>query len=362
MTGRSSGISRFASDLPKVDRFVTLGEGNTPLVPLDKLAHELGVAKLSAKLEFTNPTGSYKDRVAAMSISLAVQRGRRGWVATSSGNAGLAMAAYGTRAALPGFLCMVANAPSHKWLPLTPYPVGLISVEGTGHNGSSSVSTRMLAQIERAADEYDLFLAITAHVFNPDGMRGVDTIGYELAEQTTDPTCVYVPTGGGGLISAVSRGLFSRDMPVAVIACQPAGCAPIVHYVRNEIDTPQIESCLSQISGLQLPDPPDGYLAAEAIRESWGWGTSATDHEILAAQQRLAATEGISVEPAAAAGLAALINDIDSGMVGDEDHPILILTGAGWKDPQRPRHSSQQCPMVKVKDIENYIETWQRHI
>ena len=115
------GLGRYAADLPAVSRYVDLGEGNTPLLTLPRLADLLGVSQVYAKMECCNPTGSYKDRVAAMSLSLALDRGCRGWIATSSGNAGLAFAAYGARAGLPGFLCMVASAPLEKRVPLMPY-------------------------------------------------------------------------------------------------------------------------------------------------------------------------------------------------------------------------------------------------
>mgnify|MGYP001041091450 FL=1 len=81
---------------------LTLGEGNTPLIALPRLAERWDLAGLYAKAEYLNPTGSYKDRIAAATMVEALRLGRRGWIGTSSGNGGAAMSAYGRRAGLPG--------------------------------------------------------------------------------------------------------------------------------------------------------------------------------------------------------------------------------------------------------------------
>lgn len=358
MTIDDVGLRRYAADLPPVSHFVTLGEGDTPLLHLGRMAAELGLRRLSAKVESANPTGSYKDRVAAMSISLAVDRGQHGWIATSSGNAGVSMAAYGRRAGLPGFLCMVSTAPPEKRLPLVPYGIELVAVDGVGDGSLGSTGETLMRRVRDAAQRHSLFLAITANAFNPDGMRGIDTIGYELAEQVPEATHVYVPSGGGGLLTSLARGLRHRAVPARVIACQPAGCAPLVRFLDGEINTPAIEQCESQISALQLPKPPDGPAAVAATAGSGGWGTSVTDDEILTAQRRLARSEGLFAEPAGAAGLAALIADVRSGRVGRDDHPVIVLTGAGWKDLGRFGAAADRIPVVSVDDVSQRVDTW----
>ncbi|GAA5112666.1 pyridoxal-phosphate dependent enzyme [Haloechinothrix salitolerans] len=354
----SGGLCRFAADLPTVERFVSLGEGDTPCIELSVLAKRLGLRRLSAKMESQNPTGSYKDRIAAMSLSLALQHGHPGWIGTSSGNAGLSMAAYGTRAGMSGFLCMVATAPQEKRLALLPYAVEVVSIDGVGREGTARVATALMEQVRLAAEQQNLFLGITAHAFNPSGMRGVDTIGYELAEQTPDATHVYVPTGGGGLLSAIARGLLHRDMPAKVIACQPSGCAPIVAFLDGTSDAPAMSRCDSDISALQLPHPPDGTLAATAVETSGGWGTAPDDAAILEAQRLLAKTEGVFVEPASAASLAAVFHDVDRGRLQPTDRPVLVLTGAGWKDLARFEADDARVPLITVDDVASRVDKW----
>ncbi len=352
------GLRRFAADLPETGGFVTLGEGDTPLVGLPVLARRLGVGRLSAKLESLNPTGSYKDRIAAMSLSLARHQGRRGWIASSSGNAGVAMAAYGARAGLPGFLCLVASAPLEKRVPLLPYAAGVVAVDGVGDGATTRSITGLVDQVLAAAERHDLYLGITAHAFNHDGMRGADTIGYELAEQASTTTHVYVPVGGAGLLVAVARGLASRAMPAAVVACQPAGCAPVVDVLRGVRAEPVVARCETTVSGLQVPNPPDGDAALAAVAASGGWGTAPADGEILAAQRLLAAAEGVFVEPAAATTLAALIADAEAGRVGAGDDVVLVMSGAGWKDLGRFGPDAEGLPIVPVDDVAGRVDDW----
>ncbi|PXY28649.1 pyridoxal-phosphate dependent enzyme [Prauserella flavalba] len=355
---RNQGLNRFAADLPAVDQFVSLGEGNTPLLPLPSLARQLGLARLSAKLESQNPTGSYKDRVAAMSLSLARQRGQNGWIATSSGNAGLSMAAYGTRAGLPGFLCLVASAPLEKRQPLMPYSIGVVAVEGVGRRSKASTDNGLFDHVRSAAERHDLYLAITAHEFNPEGMRGIDTIAYELVEQAPDASHVYVPTGGGGLVTAIGRGLRARRSAAKVIICQPSGCSPIVRHLSREIPSPVIETCESDISALQIPHPPDGVSAVEAVLDSAGWATATGDNAILAAQRRLAETEGVFVEPASAAALACLERDVAEARIGAGAHVVLILTGAGWKDLGRFGAEAAAIDPAELDEVPARVDDW----
>ena len=356
-----AGLARFAADLPHTDTFITLGEGCTPLLELPRLSDQLG-HRVSAKFEFLNPTGSYKDRIAAMSVSLAVAQGRAGWIATSSGNAGVAFAAYGQRAGLPGFLCIVDSAPTEKKASLVPYDTAVLAVEGMGDGGSPDAARRLMAAVADAAERHNLFLGITAHAFNPDGMRGADTIGYELAEQQRTTTHVYVPTGGGGLLVAIARGLREKAVGARVIACQPDGCAPIVRFLDRELSRPIIGTCESKISALQLPHPPDGDLAAVAVVESDGWGTAVSDEAILAAQGMLAKTEGIFVEPASATSLAALIKDLKRGRLLAEDWPVLMLTGAGWKNLATFADSAERLPRSGIQLVSEKVDLWARDL
>lgn len=306
---------------------VHLGEGRTPLIPLPRLAARWGLSGLSAKLENVNPTGSYKDRIAAATMEVALREGKRGWIATSSGNGGAAMSAYGARAGLPGVLCVPADAPAEKLATIRPYGALMIPM--------IIVDVAVMAELSRVAQQENLMLAITTHAHNPEGMRGADAIGAEIAGTADAVTHVYVPTGGGGLITATARGLREAGSAACVVACQPAGCAPIARYLEGDIASPAVELCDTAISGLQLPEPPDGESAASSVRSSKGWGSWVLDEATWRIQDELAQTEGVFVEPAAALAVAAIAADVATGRLGRDDHPVAVLTGSGMKDLRR---------------------------
>lgn len=312
---------------------LSMGEGDTPLVPLPRLGERLGLPRLRAKLETINPTGSYKDRIAVTSMERAVADGARGWVATSSGNAGAALAAYGARAGLPGLLLVTPSIPREKLLPAQAVGTQVLRVAGVGTGGGAEDAATMFAAVQEAAAAHGLFLAVTANAFNPEGMRGADAIGAELAAEVMVPDVVYVPTGGGGLSVCVARGLADGGAATTgVVVAQPSGCAPIVAVLDGELEEPRIETCESAISGLQLPLPPDGDASVALVRACGGWGTAIPDDAILAAQRDLAALEGIFVEPAAAAGVAAAGHDRARGRLDAGADVTVVLTGAGVKD------------------------------
>lgn len=108
MSTRDGGVTRFACGLPPVGWLVRLAAENIPLIALPTVAALLGIAGLRAKLEPVHLTGSDNDRTAAMPVYLAVDQGYPRRVVTPSGNAGLAMAACGTPARIPGLRCLGA--------------------------------------------------------------------------------------------------------------------------------------------------------------------------------------------------------------------------------------------------------------
>src|SRR5690606_21987156 len=132
------------------------------------------------KCEHMNPTGSYKDRIAAVGISLGVAAGATGWIGTSSGNAGAAFAAYGARAGLSGQLYTIEAAAPEKLAQVRAYGAQISEVVGFGQD--PDVEAAVFAEIERLARERGLVLAITARSYNAAAMDGVKAIAFEIAE------------------------------------------------------------------------------------------------------------------------------------------------------------------------------------
>jgi threonine synthase len=102
---------RWRALLPVSAAPVTLGEGATPLVHLDRIGQRLGLPKLYAKDESRNPTWSYKDRLCSVAVTHAVQTGARVVTIASTGNHGASTAAYAARAGLPCVIFTLASVP-----------------------------------------------------------------------------------------------------------------------------------------------------------------------------------------------------------------------------------------------------------
>jgi len=361
------GIWRYGAHLPvrAPDRAVSLGEGGTPLLRSARLGYELGLPDLHFKIEGGNPTGSYKDRIAAIGIARLRELGKRAWAATSSGNAGAAIAAYGVRAGLDGYLFTLEKAARAKITQILAYGPQVFAVERLGYDPVVEQAT--WRNIRTICDANGWGMLVTARKFSPHAMEGVKTIAYEICEQLGGgipmqervPDLVYVPVGGGGLLSAAWKGFVEWqaagrvDQLPRMVAVQPQGCDGITQAWQAGRAAEPIAGCTSTISGLQLTAPPDGDLVLRALRESGGWATSVPDDATYTAQADLAAREGIFVEPAAAITLAALRADLASGRLRGDERVVCLLTGVGFKDAgalQRLAEGRTVQP-IRVEDI-----------
>jgi threonine synthase len=357
---RAPGIWRYASLLPLHDhrQAVSLGEGQTPLTISQRIGPALGLSDLHFKQEGLNPTGSYKDRIAAVGISRLKELGQRAWAATSSGNAGAAMAAYSARASLEGYLFTLEKAAPAKLAQIAIYGAHLYAVKGLGYD--PAVDQQTWRNIQAVCRAKNWAMLVTARSFSPHAMEGAKTIAYEIAEQLRPaPDVVYVPVGGGGLLSACWKGFVEwhalgrlAHLP-RIVAVQSQGCDPITQAWQAGRPVRPIDKCTSAISGLQLAAPPDGALVLAALTASNGWAVSIADEDCRAAQAELARQEGVFVEPAAAITLAAVTADLASGRLRGDERVVCCLTGSGFKDSAGLSAAMEKLniPRISVDDI-----------
>jgi threonine synthase len=333
------GIFRFGGRLPvrAPERAVSLGEGDTPLVDLDPAALGLaGVGRLRVKCEFLNPTGSFKDRVAAVAATLLAERSLRAVAGTSSGNGGAAMAAYAARAGRPFLVFALSDTVPQKLSQIRAAGGRVVLLEGLGHEAAATETAATM--ITRTAIASGILPFITAARFAPEAMEGAKTIAYELAAQAPRATAVYVPIGGGGLFSAIGRGYreIAADLPgptPRLVAVQPSGCATITGLLGGHGDR-LARPVTTGISGLQVSVLFDARQVAGTIAWSGGHHVEVDDADVRARQARLARGQGILVEPAGAAALAAVAADLRDGALGPDDDVVVLATGAGYKDGQ----------------------------
>src|SRR5690242_18403274 len=192
---RRKNMWRYREWLPLAEgeQPVTLGEGCTPLLPLDRLGRELGFEHLFVKDEGLNPTGSFKARGLAAAVSRAVLAGAKRFVVPTAGNAGVALSAYATRAGVSARVYAPATTPATILSQIKRFGADLQLVEG--HIGDCGKAARAYSAETGAVD--------VSTLREPYRIEGKKTLGLELAEQMgwTLPDVIVYPTGGGtGLI------------------------------------------------------------------------------------------------------------------------------------------------------------------
>lgn len=366
---KEEGIWKYASYFPAIDQQnrISIGEGNTPLIRSRRIGPELGLNNLYFKLESANPTGSYKDRIAALGVSWALEQGKEACIGTTSGNAGAAIAAYAAKAGLPYHLLVLEHIVEEKLQQALVYGPDIKKIQGFGEY--EQVGNQVFEYIINESAKKNWEVLITAFQFNPIAMLGVSTISFELWHQLGNraPDAIFVPVGGGGLFTGISLGFEQLSgggtredklRSTSIVAVQSEGCANIVKAWREGLAVPVSGDSASQISGLQVPNPPDGKQVLDVLNRGNGWGHTVHDQDVWRWQETLAVQEGIFCEAAAAISLAGVEQSIQEGRLDDPDQMIVcIISGAGWKDGSRMRELTKKNPEVGIYTIESIADS-----
>ncbi len=337
--------SSFGPLLPLADsnHALSLGEGNTPLIRSRRLAARLGLADLYFKLESSNPTGSFKDRQVAIGMSKALEFGHPRFATVSSGNVGVAMAAYAARAGLDALVWVSAETPQAKRLQIQVYGANLFVLPSPMGGGPDAYFDAVQG-LGRYGRTHGLVPMVSARSVNPYMVEGAKTIAYETRRSLGRmPDVVVLPVGGGGLAGGVHKGfqelaaLFRGDtVPKLLGAQRTAYFAPI-----EDLDAPQYRSGYYR--------PLDGHWAWQAITGSGGSLYHVDDAVILTAQAVLAEDEGIFTEPHGAYVIAALLEAARAGVLDRDALTVCIISGHGLKDMDAARQISETRGHAAVK-------------
>lgn len=325
MTSYSGVLETYRSwlDIPAHTRTVTLLEGNTPLIPMPRLAETLGGGfELFVKFEGMNPTGSFKDRGMTVAISEAYGKGAKAVICASTGNTAASAAAYASRA---GMRCIVI------------IPAGKVA---TGKLAGAVAYGAEVIQIDGSFDDaLNLVVAISerhpialVNSLNPYRLEGQKTAAFEICEVLGEaPDWLALPVGNAGNISAYWMGfkqyhqLKNTALP-QVLGVQAEGSAPLV--LGHPVEHPETVA-----TAIRIGKPARAEQALEAAEQSNGRIIAVSDDEILKMQKMLAAN-GVWVEPASAAGVAGLAKELEKGTINLKGKKVAaVCTGHGMKDP-----------------------------
>lgn len=300
---------------------VTLREGGTPLVTADWLSERTGCS-VFLKVEGDNPTGSFKDRGMTVAISRALEAGARAVVAASTGNTSASAAAYAVRAGLtPAVLIPRGRIAQGKLAQALMHGARVLQVDGN--------FDQCLAVARDLADKYPVALVNSV---NPDRLAGQKTAAFEIVDALGRAPDIHVlPVGNAGNIAAYWMGYLEyekdgvADRRPQMWGFQAAGAAPIVRGAP-------VEHPETVATAIRIGNPASWRLAVAARDESGGRIEAVTDEQILAAQQDLAAREGVFVEPASAAGVAGLLATQAATGLAPAQTIVITVTGHGLKD------------------------------
>ncbi len=317
--------------LPMHDRdaVVSLGEGNTPCVRLDSLGRSLGLSELYAKLEYVNPTGSFKDRGTAVMMSVAREQGVEEIVEDSSGNAGASAAAYAARAGIKAHVFAPASAPGPKIRQIAVYGAEVHPIDGP-REAAAEAAVRFYT--ERG-------LVYTSHNLSPYYVEGTKTFAYELWRQLPEIARghVVVPVGNGSLYMGAWRGFEElrragqmTDVP-RLHCIQSTSAMPIAAAHVGEEWSPA-PGATTIAGGISAIDPARKGLVLDVLRATGGTALAVEDRDILRWHQFLAEKEGIYAEPTSAAAFAGLEELVRLGEIDRGDVVVVPVTGSGLKD------------------------------
>ena len=331
---RPPGMWRWHELLPVHDpqHMLTLGEGDTPLLPAPRLGAQLGCEKLFIKEEGRNPTGSFKARGLAAAIAKARELGISKVIIPTAGNAGGAMAAYAARGGMLACVFMPEDTPVANLEECRIAGAQVVLVKGL-----ISDAARLAGEKARLEGWFDL-----STFKEPYRTEGKKVMGYELAESFgwELPEVIIYPTGGGtglvGMWKAFAElealGWLESPNRPRLVAVQAQGCAPVIKsFHAGEQRCEFWQGAQTIAAGLRVPKSFADRIILRDLRLSQGTAIAVSDDEILQAQRQMAEQEGVFAAPEGAATLAALRHMVEAGWVRRDERIVLFNTGSGLK-------------------------------
>ena len=321
---------------------ISMGEGGTPLLHLKRLGMMLKMPHIYFKDERQNPTSSFKDRQAAVTIAVLKEAGLTEMVVASTGNVAIAYAAYAARAGIKLWAFVTSLVPSEKMREIAIYGAQVIKVGGTYDE-----TKRVAAEFAR---QRNLYLDKGARSLPT--VEAMKTLAFEISEQITErlgaPGTGFPWRTPDWFVQAVSgalgplgvyrgyeelhkMGFVTRPPKMALV--QSAGCAPMVHaWQQNRREAEPVRLPRTHIATLATGDPGRVYtLLYDALKTHGGVMTDISDEDAFRAMHILAKMEGLSVEPATAVAVAGVIRLAREGVIRPSE--VVVINGTGHTMP-----------------------------
>lgn len=311
---------------------VTLGEGNTPIISLEKFASSVGLSKVYGKLESQNPTSSFKDRGATVLVSAIKEHGINEIVEDSSGNAGAALAAYAAKAGIRTHVFAPSSTPQQKIQQIKIFDA-IIHLDTDNRD-----ATTLAAQ--SFAEQNGLFYA--SHNLSPFYLEGTKSFAYEIVKQIPEmefPHHIVFPVGNGSLFLGAWKGFKElydegKITQIPYLHCvQAALVSPIVSTFKNrKVPEQDIQKDETVAGGIAINNAPRAQEVIDVLLTNQGSAVSVAEQEIIDTQYELAKNEGLFMEPTSAVAFAGLKHLVQRKFIGANDSVLIPVTGSGLKD------------------------------
>jgi threonine synthase len=350
---RPRNIWRFEELLPIVDAAAQARVGQlagwTPLIRADRLGAELGIANLYLKDDSSSrPSLSYKDRVVSMSVARLLEKGKREIGCVSTGNVGTAVASMAAKAGVDAYVFYPNRLEDTKARACRALGAKVCQVEGNYDEANKRCREVALAT---GMD----FANITLRPFYAEGAK---TAAFEIVGQLEwqAPEHIVTAAAGGTLSSRLHKGLGELQLlglaetdSTRIHIAQPSGCNPIASAILAEEAEVHAVTPETAAHSLAIGAPGDGYLVIDAVLKRGGTAGYASDPEIFAGIDLLAATEGLLTEPAGGTTIAVLEKLAAAGRFDPGETVVAIITGNGLKTlddhPAKPWPDKIDCEL-----------------
>jgi len=352
MAKRPADIWRYREFLPvrKKENIVSLGEIHTPIIELPKLA--AGKGQLLVKDEGRLPTGSFKARGLCVAVCMAKELGITKVAMPTNGNAGAALAAYGTRAGMDSYIFCPDATPTINVREIAAQGAKVWSV-----NGLINDCGRIVGEGKEAMGWFDF-----STLKEPYRIEGKKTMGLELADQMgwKVPDVILYPTGGGtGLIGMwkafnelTKIGWLTGKLP-RMVAVQATGCAPIVKAYEEGTEHAELwQNAHTVAAGIRVPVAVGDFLILRAVRESGGFAIAVDDESISAGLDEVSKEEGLLLCPEGAATYAAYKQSLEKGLISPDETAVLFNCATGLKYELPPAEDTLDCSQpINYQDL-----------
>lgn len=349
-----SGVWRFHQLLPfaPLEQCVTIGEGQTLLLPSDGVAQYVGLepGRLHLEYEGMNPSGSFKDNGMSAAFTHARMVGATRAACASTGNTSASLALYCSVTRLMKAVIFVGSGKIAYGKLSQALDYGALTVQIAGDFDDA------MARVKQVSEQLGIYLVNSV---NPFRLEGQKTIMYRVLEalRWEVPDWIVVPGGNLGNSSAFGKaflellqlGLIKRAPRLAII--NAAGANTLYQLVEKrglrwndgkpeeattsayykEMDT-QERRASTIASAIEINRPVNLNKCLRALDICQGVVREVTDQEMLDAKAKVGAN-GLGCEPASAASVAGVKQLVSEGIIAPNERVVCILTGHQLKDP-----------------------------